>query len=93
MQKIRDAAYATCGTVSIIELRAHIDHRAHILFCYEPCRASDWSTALEILDCLAAIDSLRCCDEPGVSALQGLRQCWLYACLLLNFIGNNVHWK
>ena len=93
MQRIQNAAYATCGTVSIIELRAHIEDRAHSLYCYEPCRASDRSTDVELLDRWASIDSLLCSDEPGVSALQGLRQCWSYACLLLNLIGNNVHWK
>ena len=37
------AAYATCGTVSIIELKAHIEHRAHSLHCCELCRASEHS--------------------------------------------------
>ena len=61
----RDSAYGTCGTVSIIELRNHIEHRAHSLRCCEPCSASNRSTAVEILDRLAAIDSLCCSDEPG----------------------------
>ena len=89
----RDAAYAICRTVSTIEHRAQIEHREHSLHCCEPCRASDQSTAVEILDRLAAIDSLCCSDEPGVSVLKGLRQCWSYAFLLLNFIGNNAHQK
>ena len=40
---------------------------------YGTCRASDQSTAVEILDRRAAIGSLRCTDntdEPVVSALQ-----------------------
>ena len=93
IQKMQEMLYSTCGTVSIVELRAHIEHRAHSLHCCEPCRASDWSTAVEILDHRAAINSLCCSDEQDVSALQGLRQCWSYACLLLNFTGNNAHWK
>ena len=46
--------------------------------------------AVEILNCRAAIGSLLCSDEP---ALQGLCQCWSYACLLLNFIGKSAHLK
>ena len=68
-QNSRNTAYATCGTVSIIGLRAHIEHRAHSLHCCEPCRASDRYTAVEILDRCIAINSLRCSDEQGVSAL------------------------
>ena len=47
------------------------------------CRALDRSTAVEILDRRAVIGSLSCSDEPVVSALQGLCQCWSYVCLLL----------
>ena len=46
----------------------------HVAYATYGCRASDRSTAVEILDCLAAIGSLRCSDEPVVSALQGLCQ-------------------
>ena len=88
----KNAAYATCGSVSIIELRAHIEHRVHSLYCYEPCRASDWSTAMEILDRRVAIDSLCCSDEPDGSALQGLCQSWSYHRLVC-VRAAEFHWK
>ena len=66
----------------------------HVAYAtYGTCRASDRSTAVKILDRRAAIGSLRCSDEPVVPALQGLCQCWSFACLLLNFIENNAHRK
>ena len=55
-------------------LSLELIHREHRLHCYEPCRASDGSTAVKILDRRAAIDSLCCSDEQGVFALQALRQ-------------------
>ena len=48
---------------------------------------------MEISDHLAAINLLCYSVQQGVPALQGLRQCWSYVCLLLNSIGNNAHGK
>ena len=53
----KNAGYSSCGAVSIIEHRAQSRHKSDSLHCYEPCRASDRSTAVEILDSREVISS------------------------------------
>ena len=55
MQKIRkmqrdakNARYATCETVSVIEHRADSRHNSDLLQCCEPCRASDRIRSMDI---------------------------------------------
>ena len=93
-ENARNARNAICGSVSMIEHKLHIWHMSDPLHWCEQFRASDLSTAMEILDRWEAISSLRCSNEQGASAFQGLRRCWSYVPMLLR-IGQGIldsHW-
>ena len=79
-ENTKNARYTTCGTVLLLS----IEHIAGTRVAHYSV-VSPVTVEYQIgLDLRAAISSLRSSDEQGVYALQALRECWSYLCLLLS---------